>query len=118
MCGVDIAAVPGVQFSGKVADASINGSFARWTEATISWGDGTSTDYVDISNAGGVSGTHTYAASGSYTVTVVGYGEGTGTWSGMTGSATGRGTATVEAATRPFVATAPAVTGDKQVGGR
>jgi parallel beta-helix repeat protein len=73
--GVAISATAGTSFSGVVAtstDANPNGAAGDFS-ATISWGDGSSSaGSVAANGTGGfnVSGAHTYAAAGSYAVTV------------------------------------------------
>jgi FG-GAP-like repeat len=62
--GVNITATEGVSFSGRVA----NIDSCSFTNATISWGDGTSSA-GQLDNSGsthGVTGTHTYGEEGSY----------------------------------------------------
>ena len=72
--GMTIAATEGALFSGPVAGFSDPDTAATASEysATIDWGDGTSSAGT-ISGSGGsftVSGDHTYADEGSYSVTV------------------------------------------------
>jgi hypothetical protein len=72
--GVSITSTEAASFSGLVAsftDADPNGTAADYT-ATIFWGDGTSSAGAISSITGGfgVSGTHTYAEDGKYTVSV------------------------------------------------
>lgn len=94
---VDISATEGVAFSGQVAcfPPPLGSSSAGEFAATIDWGDGTSSAGT-ISGGGACSsfdykfsGSHTYAAGGTYTVTV--------TVTDLTDSSvhTGTGTATV-----------------------
>ncbi len=98
----------GIPFSGTVAtftDADTANTAADFT-ATINWGDLTSSSGTVSGGAGTftVSGTHTYAAAGSFTVTVALNDDPPGT-----ATATARGTATV-LASRP-VAQIPALDG-------
>ncbi len=73
--GVPVSAIAGAQFSSTVAtftEAVPDGVASDYT-ATINWGDGTSTVAGTVSASGGgfaVSGAHTYAAGGAYTITV------------------------------------------------
>jgi hypothetical protein len=72
--GVAISATAGTSFSGVVAtftDANPNAAASEFS-ATISWGDGqTSAGTVAAGTVGfSVTGTHTYAAAGSFAVTV------------------------------------------------
>jgi PKD domain-containing protein len=74
--GTTINSVEGAPFSGTVAtvtDPDTNATAAEYT-ATIDWGDGSATSAGVLSGpAGGpfpVSGSHTYAEEGTYTVTV------------------------------------------------
>jgi hypothetical protein len=73
--GSNLAAVEGASFSGVVAsftDANPNGAAGDYT-ATITWGDhSTSAGSIGADGRGGftVSGSHTYADEGSYTVAV------------------------------------------------
>ncbi len=72
---VNFTAVAGTQFTGPVAtftDANPNGTPSDFS-ATITWGDGTrSSGTVTAGKTGGfvVSGTHTYATTGSFKTTV------------------------------------------------
>ncbi len=73
---VNFTALAGTQFSGSVAtftDANPGGTASDFN-ATINWGDGTraTTGTVAAAQGGGfvVTGTHTYASTGSYTTTV------------------------------------------------
>jgi uncharacterized repeat protein (TIGR01451 family) len=73
--GTTLSASAGVVFTGKVAsftDADPNGMVSDYT-ATIDWGDGSAPSIGTVSaNASGgfdVTGSHTYAASGTFTVT-------------------------------------------------
>jgi uncharacterized protein (TIGR03118 family) len=72
--GVNSTDTQGVAFSGLVAtisDGDGNTSAAAYT-ATVNWGDGVTT-FGTVSAAGAtfdVTGTHTYADSGSFTITV------------------------------------------------
>jgi beta propeller repeat protein len=74
--GATFDATEGVTFTGTVAtftDPDPASSAAQYS-ATIDWGDTTPTTSGTISGTGGpftVSGTHTYAEQGTYTVTVV-----------------------------------------------
>ncbi len=73
--GVAVAATEGTAFSGTVAKFTDPDTAALASEygVTIDWGDGTSSTVATISGSGGsytVSGGHTYAEEGSYTVTV------------------------------------------------
>ena len=72
--GTQIIATEGAIFNGVVAtftDADPNGMAGDYL-ATISWGDGTSSGTVAVNGAGfSVSGMHTYAEEGAYTVSVV-----------------------------------------------
>lgn len=74
--GKTISATEGSPFSGAVAtftDPDQNAVAAEYT-ATIDWGDGTTTPGTVTGPNGGpftVSGTHTYADEGSYSITVV-----------------------------------------------
>ena len=89
------AFAPGTAFSGPVAtfhDANAAAPPSDFT-ATIDWGDGTTTPGTITSNGGGnftVSGTHTYATVGPFTVTVV---------VNDVGGSSARGTATINGAT-------------------
>jgi hypothetical protein len=73
--GVPVRATAGTQFSGTVAtftEAAPDGVVSDYT-ATINWGDGTSAAAGTVSASGGgfaVSGAHTYAAGGAYTISV------------------------------------------------
>ena len=73
--GMSVAATEGAPFTGTVAtftDADPNGIAGDYV-ATINWGDGiTSTGSVVANSSGGfmVTGSHTYAEEGSYTVSV------------------------------------------------
>jgi uncharacterized repeat protein (TIGR01451 family) len=74
--GVSISATEGQPFSGTVAtftDPNTSATAAEYS-ATIDWGDGTPLDAsATIGGSGGsftVSGVHTYAEEGTYTVTV------------------------------------------------
>jgi hypothetical protein len=70
-----VTATTGQQFNGPVAtftDADPGGAVGDYS-AQINWGDGTAASAGTISAAGGgftVTGSHTYATAGSYTVTV------------------------------------------------
>jgi hypothetical protein len=73
--GVAVAATEGTAFSGTVATFTDPDTAALASEygATIDWGDGTSSTVGTISGSAGsftVSGGHTYAEEGSFTVTV------------------------------------------------
>jgi hypothetical protein len=73
--GAAVAATEGTAFSGTVATFTDPDTAALASEygATIDWGDGTSSTVGTISGSAGsftVSGGHTYAEEGSYTVTV------------------------------------------------
>jgi len=63
--GVNITAVEGQSFSGKVA----GGLVCALASATISWGDGTTSPGTSDGNFG-IDGTHTYAEEGSYSASV------------------------------------------------
>src|SRR5206468_12733947 len=73
--GDSISATEGASFAGQVAtfsDADRNGALSDYT-AMITWGDGQSSTGTISLGAGGtfaVSGNHTYADEGSYTVSV------------------------------------------------
>jgi len=71
-CGIDFSAVAGVEFSGQVGT-----SFDCYAAVAIDWGDGSATSPAtltcEIPDQGvglTISGTHTYAAAGTYTVTL------------------------------------------------
>jgi len=72
--GVTFTATPNVAFNGVVAtltDTNLTDTGASFT-ASIAWGDGT-TSAGNVAGGGGsftVVGTHTYAATGNFTVTV------------------------------------------------
>jgi hypothetical protein len=73
---VNFTALAGTQFNGSVAtftDANPDAQASDFT-ATINWGDGTATTTGTVAAASGggfvVTGTHTYASTGSYTTTV------------------------------------------------
>src|SRR5262249_54181814 len=73
--GQSFTAVAGSPFSGTVASLDDANSYAPASDFTISiaWGDNSSSSGTAQSNGGGsftISGTHTYAAAGVYTVTV------------------------------------------------
>jgi len=73
--GTAVSTVEGSQFSGVVATFTDPDAAATSDEytATINWGDGSSNSSGAITGASGsfaVSGTHTYAEEGSFTVTV------------------------------------------------
>ena len=67
-----VAALHGVSFSSQLATAS-GGRLAESTNftATVNWGDGSATTEGSVGTSGAVSGTHTWANTGQYTVTVV-----------------------------------------------
>jgi hypothetical protein len=65
LCGVDVGATAGDQFSGEVATDS---GLQAGDTVTIKWGDGTSS--AGSRSIGGITGSHTYAKAGTYTVTV------------------------------------------------
>jgi hypothetical protein len=73
--GINITGTEGAAFSGNVAsfiDANPNGAVGDFT-ATINWGDGQSSSGTLGAGTGGgfvVSGSHTYADEGNYTVSV------------------------------------------------
>jgi hypothetical protein len=73
--GLTIAATEGTAFSGPVAtftDANSGGTVSDFS-ATIAWGDGITTAGTVSANGGGsfsVSGAHTYAEEGTYSLTV------------------------------------------------
>ncbi len=72
--GVPVSATAGVQLSATVAtftDADPGGAIADYT-ATIDWGDGATTAGTVVPSGGGfaVTGSHTYAGSGSYPTSV------------------------------------------------
>jgi hypothetical protein len=72
--GFSVGAVEGVSFSGAVATVTDPDTAATAGEyaATIDWGDGSPVAVGTVSGSGGsfsVSGSHTYAEEGSYTVT-------------------------------------------------
>jgi hypothetical protein len=72
--GTTVSATEGAKFSGKVATFSDPDTSATASEytATIEWGDSTSSTGT-VSGSGGsfaVSGEHTYAEEGTYTITV------------------------------------------------
>ncbi len=77
-CGTDFKATAGSTFSGQVASFVISsaaqGAGVSVARATINWGDSTATSDATINNAGAsggtISGSHAYAAPGTYTVTV------------------------------------------------
>ena len=102
---INFTAVAGAQFSGSVAtftDANPGPTVSDFT-AKIAWGDGTtSSGTVTAGTSGGfvVSGTHTYASTGSFTTTVSIADVG-----GSTGTATG--TATVNAPAPTVTQVAP-----------
>ena len=94
--GLDFTTTTGATFSGTVADLLDANSYATTQDftATIDWGDGSQPSAGTVSGSGGVftiSGGHSYALAGSYTVTVTITDDG-----GSTTTATA--TATVEAA--------------------
>jgi hypothetical protein len=69
-----LSAMPGISFSGTVAtfSDSLTSAVASDFSATIDWGDGTSSAGT-VTGGGGafeVSGTHTYAAAGTFPVVV------------------------------------------------
>jgi hypothetical protein len=65
--GVDITAVEGQQFSGRVLDSN-----CRISSATIAWGDGTTSTgaATDLTSSPGATGSHTYAEEGTYNASV------------------------------------------------
>jgi len=91
--GQDITATADVQFSGQVATVSdAAATDPKQFSATIDWGDktGSTTGIVSVANGTfTVTGSHTYATTGSYKITITV----TDTTTSQTG--TGTGTATV-----------------------
>ena len=92
--GDSISAEAGVPFSGVVDTAQAPGCSSTPTGVSIDWGDGTSADTTsgryNASN-GSVSGTHTYAAKGSFfgTVTIAGcFGSGSDATDSLTATVT------------------------------
>ena len=76
-CGTDLSATADTSFSGQVASFQISGAGQELgvslNSATINWGDGTPASDGTISGdstGGAISGAHTYASPGIYTVTV------------------------------------------------
>jgi uncharacterized repeat protein (TIGR01451 family) len=70
ICGTDFSAVAGVEFSGQVGTENL-GFFGTCPSTTIDWGDGTPTSAGTVNcSTGVVSGSHTYAAPGTFTVTL------------------------------------------------
>ena len=74
--GVPVSAAAGAQFTGTVAtftDANPESAASDFT-ATVDWGDGTSTTAGTIGSAAGggftVTGSHTYAAGGTYATSI------------------------------------------------
>jgi hypothetical protein len=105
---IPVSAAAGSQFAGPVAsftDANPGGTVSQYS-ATINWGDGTSTAGTVTAGAGDfvISGSHTYAAGGTYQTTVKITDVG-----GAIGAATG--TAAVSGAPAPVTTGAPAVSG-------
>ena len=66
--GVDISAVEGQPFSGRVLNTDC-GFFS----GTINWGDGTTSSAQSVNNPSGASGSHTYAEEGTYAGSVSPY---------------------------------------------
>jgi len=97
VCGIDISAASGTEFSGDVATYELQQGFeAEVTSATIDWGDGTTSSGTvtgDPTSSGDISGTHTYAAGGSYTITITASGDAEG--GAITESVAATATATV-----------------------
>jgi hypothetical protein len=91
--GQDITATAGIQFSGQVATVSdAAATDPSQFSATIDWGDKTGSTTGTVSVANGtfiVTGSHTYATTGSFKITITV----TDTTTSQTG--TGTGTATV-----------------------
>ena len=71
LCGTDFSAVAGVEFSGPIGTETQLAPPVCPPSVTIDWGDGTPTSVgtVDCSTDV-VSGSHTYAAPGTFTVTL------------------------------------------------
>jgi uncharacterized repeat protein (TIGR01451 family) len=69
ICGTDFSAVAGVEFSGQVGTESL---FPVCDPTpTIDWGDGTGISVGTVNcSTGVVSGSHTYAAPGTFTATL------------------------------------------------
>ena len=104
--GTSVTAQAGTAFTGTLAtftDADPGGTASDYS-ATINWGDGSISSGTISSGAGEfqVVGTHTYAAGGSYAITV--------SIADAGGASTiAHGTATVNAAPSPVITGAPSV---------
>ena len=71
MCGFDFAVDPGVEYSGKVGTYRPDNPADTPPAVTVNWGDGqtgtgTLSSTANVDGSYDVTGTHTYAAEGSY----------------------------------------------------
>jgi PKD repeat protein len=104
-----VSAVEGAAFSGAVGsivDPNDGGTASRYT-ATINWGDGTPPTPGTLAGSGGaytISGNHTYADEGSYTVT-------TTVNDAVTPQTLGTATSTATVADAPITATGTTLSG-------